>query len=118
MFRLTLQEKNEVITKCDHLRRLKFSSTLPLAFTEHGALMLASVLNSSVAVQTSIEIVRAFIRLREARAAHRDLAAKLDSLEKKYDHHLGVVFDAIRELMTPPVRATRRIGFDTKPKRR
>jgi hypothetical protein len=118
MFRLTVGEKKEVIRTCDHLRRLKFSPALPFAFTEHGALMLASVLNSSLAVQTSIEIVRVFVRLREAMASHRDLVAKLDSLKRKYDGQFSVVFDAIRELMRPPIRRRRRIGFEAKPIRR
>jgi phage regulator Rha-like protein len=112
MFQLTRAEKDEVITKCDHLERLKFSSVLPLAFTEHGALMLANTLRSSVAVRMSIEVVRAFIRLREAMTLHRDLAAKLDALERKYDRQFKVVFDAIRGLMKPPrKRRTARIGF-------
>lgn len=74
--------------------------------------MLASVLNSPVAVQTSIQIVRIFIRLRQAVAWHRDLARKLDALEKKYDAQFKVVFGAIRKLMEPPLGvAKRRIGF-------
>src|SRR5438552_16891680 len=61
MFRLTPQEKNEVVAICDHLQSLKFSSTLPHAFTEHGALMLASVLNTRRAVEVSLFVVRAFV---------------------------------------------------------
>jgi phage regulator Rha-like protein len=83
----------------------------PYAFTEHGTVMLASVLNSSVAVQASIQVVRAFVRLREILSTHRELAHKLAKLEKQYDKQFKVVFDAIRELMAPPRRATRRIGF-------
>ena len=112
MFRLTPSERAEVITNCDHLQRLKFSSVLPLAFTEHGALMLANVLRSDRAARISIEVVRTFVRLREAMASHRDLAAKLDALERKYDRQFKVVFDAIRGLMKPPrKRRTARIGF-------
>lgn len=115
MFRLTPAEKLEVVTNCDHLRQLKFSPTLPFAFTEHGALMVASVLNSPVAVQVSIRIVRVFVRLREAVTAHRDLRHRLDALEKKYDVHdvqLREIFEAIRALMEPPVPPPRRrIGF-------
>ena len=62
---LILIEKDEVVTICDHLKKLKFSPNLPYAFTEHGAIMLATILNSPVAVQASIQIVRAFIRLRQ-----------------------------------------------------
>jgi hypothetical protein len=111
MFQVTPAEKAEVIAKCDHLRRLRFSRTLPFAFTEHGALMLASVLNSAAATRASIEIVRVFIRLREAIASHRDLATKLDALERKCDRRFKVVFDAVRGLMAPPRRSRRKIGF-------
>lgn len=83
----------------------------PYVFTEHGAVMLASVLNSPVAVQASIQVVRAFIRLREILATHKELARKLTELEQKYDKQFRVVFDAIRELMTPPRKPLRPIGF-------
>lgn len=73
--------------------------------------MLSSVLRSPRAVQVNIEIVRAFIRLRRMLAAHRDLARKLEELEKKYDAQFKVVFDAIRQLMTPSERPRRFIGF-------
>lgn len=85
--------------------------TPPYAFTEHGAVMLASVLNSPRAVQASIEVVRAFIRLRQLLTSHEDLARKLAALEKKYDAQFKVVFDAIRQLMTPPTPHQRQIGF-------
>ena len=116
MFRLTRSEKAEVVTKCDHLQRLKFSPTLPLAFTEHGSLMLANVIRSPVAFHVSIEVVRAFIRLREATVNHRDVVAKLDALERRYDRQFKVVFDAIRALMKPPrTKRSRRIGFRPDP---
>ncbi len=111
MFQLTKREKADVVTNCDHLQRLKFSATLPYAFTEHGAIMLANVLNSHVAVQVSIQIVRAFIKLRAAVASHKDLALRLDQLEQKYDAQFKMVFDAIRQLMTPPEPTKRKIGF-------
>jgi len=84
---------------------------LPYAFTEHGAVMLASVLNSPTAVDASVQVVRAFVRLREILATHKDLARKLEDLEKKYDARFRVVFDAIRKLMAPPERPRRQIGF-------
>ena len=85
----------------------------PYAFTEHGALMAANVLKTPVAVHTSIQVVRAFVRLREMLSSHKELARRLDELEKKYDSQFRVVFDAIRELMAPPSpRSRRRIGFD------
>jgi phage regulator Rha-like protein len=115
MFELTEKEKNEVVTICDHLAKLKFSSYLPYAFTEHGALMLANVLNSHKAVQASVQIVRTFIRLRELLATHKDLARKLDEMEKKYDQQFKVVFEAIRQLITAPDnvqdKPKRQIGF-------
>ncbi len=113
MFRLTPKEKAEVVANCDHLRRLKFSPALPYAFTEHGAVMLASVLNSPVAVQASIQVVRAFIRLRRILATHRELARKLAQLEQKYDKQFKVVFDAIRELMAPPKKERKQIAFQS-----
>lgn len=86
----------------------------PRAFTEQGVAMLSSVLRSSRAVDVNIAIMRAFVRLRELLAAHKDLARKLEEMERKYDGKFAVVFNAIRELMTPPVEAERerpRIGF-------
>ncbi len=116
MFQLTRQEKDEVVTNCDHLRRLKYSPTLPYAFTEHGAVMLASVLNSPVAVQASIQVVRAFIRLRQILAAHKELARKLAELERRieaHDEHIMALFEAIRQLTEPPEKPRKRIGFVT-----
>ena len=75
---------------------------LPYAFTEQGVAMLSSVLRSERAVQVNIEIMRAFVRLRELVATHKELARKLEALEKRYDSQFRVVFDAIRELMRPP----------------
>lgn len=112
MFRLTAKERDEVAANCGHLEKLKFSSMLPYAFTEHGALMLSSVLNSPAAMQASIQVVRAFVRLREILSNHRELAQKLAAMETKYDAQFKVVFDAIRELMAPPPVPPRpRIGF-------
>ena len=113
MFRLTARERKEVVTDCDHLARLRFSPALPYAFTEHGALMAASVLNSPTAVRVSVEVVRAFVRMREMLATHRDLLRKLEALEKKYDAQFRVVFDAIRQLMAEDAKPKRRIGFRT-----
>src|SRR3990172_9037517 len=82
----------------------------PYAFTEQGVAMLSSILRSERAVQVNIEIMRAFVRLRQMLASHAGLARKLAALEKKYDAQFKVVFDAIRELMTPPEPKRRRIG--------
>jgi hypothetical protein len=87
---------------------------LPLVFTEHGALMAASVLNAPKAIEMSILVVRAFVKLRNILATHRQLATKLAELERKlstHDQQILALFDAIRELMTPQVKPKRRIGF-------
>ncbi len=78
MFQLTNEEKAEVVANCDHLRRLKFSPNLPYAFTEHGAIMAANVLNSERAVEASVEIVRAFVRPRQLLASNVELSRRLD----------------------------------------
>jgi hypothetical protein len=87
----------------------------PYAFTEQGVAMLSSVLNSTRAVQVNIEIMRAFVRLRQLLASHADLVRKLEALEKKYDAHFKVVFDAIRQLMAPSPSPAKpgRIGFQS-----
>jgi hypothetical protein len=83
----------------------------PYAFTEHGALMAANILRSPRAVEMSLYVVRAFVRVRRSVAQHADLARKLEALEKRYDAQFRAVFEAIRELMTPPERSRRFIGF-------
>jgi Zn-dependent protease with chaperone function len=102
-----------VVANCDHLKKLKFSPVLPYVFTEHGAIMLASVLNSPVAVRTSLLVVKAFVRLRLMLASNAELARKIEDMEKKYDAQFKVVFDAIRQLMTPPDKKMKVIkGFE------
>ncbi len=83
----------------------------PYAFTEQGVAMLSSILRSKRAIQVNIEIMRAFVRLRQMLASHTELARKLDALEKKYDAQFKVVFNAIRELMKPQESKKRPIGF-------
>jgi hypothetical protein len=95
-----------VISSWGGLRRAR-----PYAFTEQGVAMLSSVLNSERAIKVNIEIMRAFVRLRKMLASHADLARKLDALEKKYDAQFKVVFDAIRQMMTPAESKRRHIGF-------
>ena len=111
MFQLSKAEfqnlKSQIVTSnWGGLRR-----AAPYAFTEQGVAMLSSVLNSRRAVQVNIEIMRAFVRLRELMATHKDLVRRLNEMEKKYDSQFRVVFDAIRELMTPPESNKRKIGF-------
>ena len=103
----TVSRSQSVILKRG--RNIKY---LPYAFTEQGVAMLSSVLHSARAVHVNIEIMRAFVRLRQLLTSHVDLARKLAVLEKKYDAQFRVVFDAIRELMTPPEpKKKRSIGF-------
>jgi hypothetical protein len=111
MFQLTAKEfaasRSQIATSTGRGGR----RSPPYAFTEQGVAMLSSVLRSPRAIQVNIEIVRAFVRMREIVATHRDLARKLDALEKKYDGQFRVVFDAIRQLMAADARPRRRIGF-------
>jgi len=95
--------------------RRSFGGTLPYVFTEQGVAMLSSVLRSERAALVNVAIMRAFVRLREILASHRDLARRLDEMEKKYDAQFKVVFDAIREFMKPPEKPRRGIGFRSAP---
>ena len=86
----------------------------PFVFTEHGAIMAASVLNSPKALEMSVVVVRAFVRLRQIVASHQQLTAKLNEMERKYaahDRQIAALINAVRALMTPPVRPKKRIGF-------
>jgi hypothetical protein len=102
MFCLDAREKKEVVTNCDHLAAIKYSPQLPYAFTEQGVAMLSSVLKSKRARLVNIQIMRAFVRLRQLLNTHKELARKLEELEKKYDAQFKSVFDAIKALMEPP----------------
>ncbi len=84
---------------------------LPYVFTEHGALMLGNILNSETAIETSIQVVRSFMRLREMVISHSELSKKLSSLETKYDSQFKVVFDAIQKLMVEPEVPQKKIGI-------
>jgi phage regulator Rha-like protein len=115
MFRLTAEEtknlRSQIATSNHGHGGRRY---LPYVFSEHGVAMLSSVLNSKRAVQMNIAIIRAFIKLREVLATHKDLARKIDDLEVKYqehDHELKAVFDAIRKLISTPAPTKRRIGF-------
>jgi hypothetical protein len=111
MFQLSNQEftnlKSQIVTSSwGGIRRAN-----PYAFTEQGVAMLSSVLRSNRAVQVNIAIMRAFVKLREIIASDKELSKRLDKMEKKYDEQFKVVFEAIRELMTPQEPKRRRIGF-------
>ena len=114
MFQLTLQEftnlKSQFVTSSwGGIRR-----AMPYAFTEQGVAMLSSVLNSTRAIQVNIQIMRTFTKLREMLLTHKDLQRKIEEMEKKYDHQFKIVFDAIKQLLTPPVKPRRKIGFNGK----
>jgi hypothetical protein len=115
MFQLTKAEKTEVVTNCDHLAKLKFSPSQPYAFTEHGSIMAASVLNSPRAIEISVHVVRAFVRMRELVADNKELAQKLNQLERKvgaHDKAIAEIINAIRQLMAPSDPNKKRpIGF-------
>ncbi len=90
---------------------------LPRVFTEHGVIMLASVLNSAIAVHASVQVVRAFVQLRQAVASHVELARKLAELERKFEGHdeaIHNLFETIRQLLAPPTLKCRKIGFHVK----
>jgi len=112
MLRLTREEYNALRFQIGILKRGQHAKYLPRAFTEQGVAMLSGVLHSPRAVQVNVAIMRTFVKLREMLATHKDLAEKLEALEKKYDRQFKVVFDAIRQLMTPDEPPKQqRIGF-------
>jgi ORF6N domain-containing protein len=114
-FQLSEREKAEVITNCDHLQNLKFSKALPHAFTEHGALMAANVLNSAGAVKMSVFIIRAFIEQREALSANAIILKRLAEIDKRLLLHDSALRDLYQKLLPllqpPPDKPLPRIGF-------
>jgi hypothetical protein len=116
MFQLTKQERDEVVTNCDHLADLRFSYQMPYAFTEQGVAMLSSVLRSKRAIQINIQIMNTFVALRRMLADNKALAQRLAELERKYDAQFKVVFDALRKLIAPPDPPKRPIGFHVREK--
>ena len=116
MFRLTRKEvkeldRSQTVTGSQKHRDPRYS---PYAFTEEGVAMLSSVLRSKRAVLVNIAIMRAFVRLRRTLASNSELARKLNEFEKKYDQQFKIVFDAIRQLMTPSTSKPKQIGFRPK----
>lgn len=115
IFQLTADEKSEVVANCDHLSKLKFSRSLPYAFTEHGTIMAASVLNSTRAIEVSVFIVRAFVKLRQTIAQHKEISQKFSRLESRladHDQQILSLVKAIKQLIdTKPLPKKRRIGF-------
>jgi hypothetical protein len=111
-FRLSREEfdsmRSQIVTTSQKYRR---SDSPPVTFTEQGVAMLSSVLRSSRAVEVNIAIMRTFVQLRRLMDTNRDLARKIDALERKYDEQFSVVFAAIKELVTPEAPARKQIGF-------
>ncbi|MCU0592724.1 MAG: ORF6N domain-containing protein [Desulfobacterales bacterium] len=115
MFKLTKDEKAEVVANCDHLEKIKYSKTLPFVFTEHGAVMAASVLNTPRAIEVSVFIVRAFISLRRFISNQKELQQKLSEIEKRltdHDEQIVELVNLIKQLLNPELPPKkRRIGF-------
>ena len=117
MFRITKVEKEELVTNCDRFRPLKHSTAMPRVFTEQGVAMLASVINSNRAIEVNIAIMRAFVQLRKIAFSQEQLSRKLHKIEGRLEDHdesIEAIFEAIRQLMTPPEKPRKRIGFEVK----
>jgi hypothetical protein len=116
MFQLTAQEKAEVVANCDHLTKLKFSRFLPFAFTEHGTIMAANVVNSSTAIEASLYVVRAFVKMREFILENKEITLKLIELEQRVSEHdseIGTIITVVKQ-MIPPKKIGKQIGFTSK----
>jgi hypothetical protein len=113
MFELTRKDLNDL--RC-HFGTSSWGGTryAPMVFTEQGVAMLSSVLNSKRAIEVNILIMRAFVKLRQLTASHKDLLRKVEEMERKYDHQFRVVFEAIKQLMAPHEPSKKRIGFEVK----
>jgi hypothetical protein len=114
MFQLTLEEKNELVANCDRFEMLKHATVTPYAFTEHGAVMLACVLNSKRAIEANIRIIRIFTAMREITLHNNELLLKLVKLEQKVDTHdesINLLFEAIKKMIETPPKQRNRIGF-------
>ncbi len=111
MIQLNDEETNWLLSQFAIPSRKHFGGHNPYVFTEQGIAMLSTVLNSERAILVNIAIMRAFVKLREMLANNKELAKRLDELEKKYDSQFRVVFEAIKQLVTPPEKPKRQIGF-------
>lgn len=115
MFRLTKQEKNKVVAICDHLKKLKFSHVNPYVFTEHGTLMAATVLNSDLAMQTSIQIIKSFVRMRRLITNDLKMSKKILQIESQlgmHDKKLEQIIETIKKLIVlNGDKNTKPIGF-------
>ena len=125
MFQLNKEEaellRSQIATSKSLISQFVISKTegrggrrkLPNVFTEQGVAMLSSVLNSKRAIHVNIEIMRAFAKIREMILSHKDLKRKIDEMEQKYDKNFSIVFEALRELLNPPAKPKKEIGFHT-----
>ena len=121
MIQLTNLEKEQVVAYCDHLKKLRFSPYLPYVFTEHGAVMLASVLNSDRAIQVNLQIVRVFNRMREFLSTQKEILQKLEQLEQKdleQDKKIMLIFEYLKQLdqsrqQESVQKNQRKIGYKT-----
>ena len=114
-FQLTEKEKTDVVTICDHLTKLKFSHNLPFAFTEHGVAMLSAVLKSKRAIEVSVFIVRAFIKLREILAGNKELTHKVEEIERQQglqNRHINTIYRILDKLTFEPVKPKGHMGFN------
>lgn len=114
MFQLSTNEWQELITNCDNLGSFKFSPSPPFAFTEQGVAMLSSILRSKKAVQVNIAVMRTFVQLRKLMDTNKELASKIERLEKGYDEKFHLVFNAIKELVHQESKPRKRIGYKFK----
>ena len=113
MFQLTKEEADILVSQNAIPSKKHLGGYLPYAFTEQGVAMLSSVLNSERAIQVNIQIMRTFTKLRELLVTHKDLQRKIEDMESKYDEQFKIVFEAIRQLLEPPIpeKPKGRIGF-------
>ena len=117
MFQLNAEEVHIMVSQNAIPSIQHLGGHLPYAFTEHGILMLSSVLNSDKAIEVNIQIMRTFTKLRELMLVHKDLRIKIEELEKKYDSQFKIVFNALRRLIDPPQKPKTPIGFIIPPKK-
>ena len=111
MFQLTKTEANLLVSQNVIPSKRSLGGSLPNVFTEHGTLMVANIIKSTTAEKVSIVIVRAFVKLREMMLSHKELQKKIESMENKYDYQFKIVFDAIKQLLGPPEKPKKKIGY-------
>ena len=114
LIQLTPTEKTEVVTNCDHLQKLKYSPQLPYAFTEHGVVMLSMVLKSQRAIEVSVHIIRVFIKIREILSSNKELAYKIQELEREQkvqNKHINAIYSMFDKLLDEPLKPPGPLGF-------